>query len=144
MFGGDNMHNIKEWLNSLNVKVAAFLTPVAYTEYVIKMLFILKPKNLLKLFQIDLFLHIVCIILSIFIKPQLISMKSIILSAIISTLVLVSLIYCRMILKKKITKTNEDVKPNFLQTQFRQIKMPESLEVLLDQYNKKEEENKNG
>lgn len=128
------MSNMKEWLSKLNIKVASLLTPVAYTEYAIKMLFIIKPKNLLKLFQIDIGLHVICIILSLFIEPYLISLKSIVLSALISTVVLISFILYRISIQKKVIKLAKDNEIKFDEVKFKRIKMPENIEVLLNRY----------
>lgn len=99
MFGGDYLSSVKEWFNNTKIKFINFLTPVAYTEYVIKMLFILRVKNLFGLLKVNIIIHLVMLVLSI-IKPIILSRGSIVLSLIFSTLLLGGFILYRATLRK--------------------------------------------
>ena len=99
------MHSIREWINNTKIKFVNFLTPVAYTEYVIKMLFILKIKNLFSLLKVDIILHLILLLLSI-VKPLVIERSSIVYSLIFSILVLGGFILFRVSIKKNQIKIN--------------------------------------
>lgn len=100
------MHSIKEWLNNTKIKFVNLLTPVAYTEYVIKMLFILKIKNLFNLLKVDIIIHLILLVLSL-VKPIVLERSSIVLSLIFSILTLGSFILFRVSIKKNQIKIKD-------------------------------------
>lgn len=106
MLGGDNLSGIKEWLNGVKIKFVNFLTPISYTEYVIKMLFILKVKNIFNLLKVDLIIHLIMLLLSI-IKPLILRRSSIVFSMILSLIVLGVFALIKSTLKKNQIKVNE-------------------------------------
>lgn len=143
MSGGDYLSNLKEWLSKLNLRITTFLTPVAYTEYAIKMLLILKPKRLLKLFQIDVAIHVICILMSIIFKPHLVSIKTVFLSALISVLLLSLFIIYRTVLQKRVLKLSTQGDITYDEVHLKDIPIPDSLALVLHRYQNKDDNNNN-
>lgn len=133
MFGGVGLSTLKNLFKDIKIKFVHFLTPINYTEYIIKMALILHPQRVHLWLICNLILSAILLIVGAIFKSMFISFKGLFIGVLISNIGLGVFYNFRLKTFKKsdLKYVDGDIKMNPINTQF--IPPPEGLANLINE-----------